>query len=157
MLGIKTCKVTSWSWALRVKASVVQLLYNFLTLYGAQRLIIVLLSRPLLHILSQISPYHPILSVRSILILSIHLCLGLPSDFPCSFLTCILYAVLLHSCYMSCPSHPPWLYHSSYTGKEYKLWSSSSCSLLQPPVTSSLFSPNILSTLLSSTLQSVLS
>jgi hypothetical protein len=35
-------------------------------------------------------------------------------------------------------------------GGEYKKWSSSSCSFLQPPVTSSLFAPNILlSTLLS--------
>jgi hypothetical protein len=28
-------------------------------------------------------------------------------------------------------------------GKEYKLWSSSLCSSLQPPVNSSLFGPNI--------------
>jgi hypothetical protein len=28
--------------------------------------------------------------------------------------------------------------------EEYKLWSSSLCSFLQPPVTSSLFGPNIL-------------
>jgi hypothetical protein len=35
-------------------------------------------------------------------------------------------------------------------GEEYKLWSSSLCSFLQPPVTSSLFDPNILlNTLLS--------
>jgi hypothetical protein len=38
-------------------------------------------------------------------------------------------------------------------GKEYKLWSSSFCSFCQPPITSSLFSPNILlSTLFSNTL-----
>jgi hypothetical protein len=38
-------------------------------------------------------------------------------------------------------------------GEEYKLWSSSLCSFLQPPVTSSLFCPNILlSTLFSDTL-----
>jgi hypothetical protein len=36
--------------------------------------------------------------------------------------------------------------------EEYKLWSSSLCSFLQPPVTSSLFGPNILlSTLFSNT------
>jgi hypothetical protein len=38
-------------------------------------------------------------------------------------------------------------------GEEYKLWSSSLCSFLQPPVTSSLFGPNILlSTLFLNTL-----
>jgi hypothetical protein len=38
-------------------------------------------------------------------------------------------------------------------GKDYKLWSSSLCSFIQPPVTSSLFGPNIvLSTLFSNTL-----
>jgi hypothetical protein len=46
---------------------------------------------------------------------------------------------------MPCPSHSPWL--------EYKLWNSSLCSFLQPPVTSSLFGPNILvNTLFSNTL-----
>jgi hypothetical protein len=30
------------------------------------------------------------------------------------------------------------------SGEEYNLWSSSLCSFLQPPVTSSLFGPNIL-------------
>jgi hypothetical protein len=33
-------------------------------------------------------------------------------------------------------------------GEEYKLWSSSLCSFLQPPVTSSFFSPNILLSIL---------
>jgi hypothetical protein len=38
-------------------------------------------------------------------------------------------------------------------GKDYKLWSSSLCIFLQPPVTSSLFGPNILlNTLFSNTL-----
>jgi hypothetical protein len=37
-------------------------------------------------------------------------------------------------------------------GKEYKLWSSSSCSFLQPPITWSLYSPNILNNLFSNTL-----
>jgi hypothetical protein len=37
-------------------------------------------------------------------------------------------------------------------GEEYKLWSSSLCSFLQPHVSSSLFGPNNLNTLLSNTL-----
>jgi hypothetical protein len=38
-------------------------------------------------------------------------------------------------------------------GEQYKLWSSSLCSFLQPPITSSLFGPNVfLSTLFSNTL-----
>jgi hypothetical protein len=37
-------------------------------------------------------------------------------------------------------------------GEEHKLWSSSLCSFLQHPVTSSLFGPNILNTLFSNTL-----
>jgi hypothetical protein len=45
---------------------------------------------------------------------------------------------------MPYPSHPPWLDHSNYTWKEYKLWSSSLCSFLQPPVASSLLDPHIL-------------
>jgi hypothetical protein len=55
--------------------------------------------------------------------------------------------LLPHSCYMPCQPHPPWL------GEECKLWSSSLCSFLQPPVTSSLFGSNILlNTLFSNTL-----
>jgi hypothetical protein len=30
--------------------------------------------------------------------------------------------LLAHSCYMPCPSHPPWLYHSNFTWRRVKLW-----------------------------------
>jgi hypothetical protein len=47
------------------------------------------------------------------------------------------------ACYMSSESHLPSFYHSNYTWHRVKLWNSL-CSFLQPPVTSSLFGPNIL-------------
>jgi hypothetical protein len=48
--------------------------------------------------------------------LSTHLRFGLSSGlFPSGFPTNILYAFLVPpSCYMPCPSHPPWLDHSNY-------------------------------------------
>jgi hypothetical protein len=63
---------------------------------------------------------------------------------------------LPHSCYMPCPSHLPWFGHSIIwvLGEGYKFWSSSLCSFLQPPVTSSLFGLNNLDTLFSKTLSS---
>jgi hypothetical protein len=66
-----------------------------------------------------------------------------------------MHSSCLHSCYMPCISHPPRLHHSNYIvlGEEYKSRSSSLCSFLHHPVTSSLFGPNILlSTLFSDTL-----
>jgi hypothetical protein len=64
------------------------------------------------------SPYHPILSLRFILILSSHLCLDLASGlFSFSFLTKILLCIphlRFAACYMPCPSHPSWLNHSNY-------------------------------------------
>jgi hypothetical protein len=64
---------------------------------------------------------------------------------------------LVHAYYMPCPSHSPWLHLLIIHSDEYKLRSSSLCSFLQPPITSSLFSPTILlSTLFSNTLCSSL-
>jgi hypothetical protein len=56
----------------------------------------------------QSSPYHTILSI---LALSHHLHLGSP----------ICIHLLPHSCYMPCPSHPPWLDHSNYTWRRVQV------------------------------------
>ena len=99
-------------------------------------------------ILSQLDPVHTpphSTSWRSMLILSSHLCLGLPSGLiPSGFPTKTLYTPLLciHATY---PAH---LFLDFMTrtilGEEYRWWSSSLCSYLHSPVTSSLLGPNIL-------------
>jgi hypothetical protein len=74
--------IHSWSWALLGKPPIVQLLKNFPAFYGTRRFIIVF-TRALHWSLFwarsiQPTPSHPV-SLRSILILSTHLRLGLPS------------------------------------------------------------------------------
>ncbi|PNF32348.1 hypothetical protein B7P43_G11514 [Cryptotermes secundus] len=79
-----------------------------------------------------------------------------PGLFPFGFPTNILYAFIFSRIRPTCPAHLNWSLSIILIvlGEEYKLWSSSLCSFLQPPVTSSLFGPNILlNTLLSNTLR----
>jgi hypothetical protein len=55
--------------------------------------------------------------------LSTHLRLGLPMVFSfwLSHQYPICIALLAHSCYIPCPSHPPWLDHSNYTWRRVKV------------------------------------
>jgi hypothetical protein len=74
-------------------------------------------------------------SLRSTVILSSHLRLGLPSGlFPSGFFTKILYAFLFSPILATCPAHR--ILHDLIIqiilGEKYKLWSSSSCSFLYP-------------------------
>jgi hypothetical protein len=107
-------------------------------------------SPPLVPILSQINPVHstPILSTKHFNI--IHLVVSFLLAFPpISY----MHSSGPHSSYMSCPSPPPGLDHSNYTWRRAQVTKFLIMQFLQPPVTSSLFGPNILlSTLFSNTL-----
>jgi hypothetical protein len=82
-------------------------------------------SHPLVPILRQINPIHPIPSyLRSILTLFTHLRLGLLSglfSFWLSHQYPILIPLLPHSCYMLCSSHRSWHDHSNYIWRKVQV------------------------------------
>jgi hypothetical protein len=92
-------------------------------------------------------PRHQQVSPRSIMIPSYHLRLDLPSGlFPLGFPSKNLYTFLSSPMRATCPAHHNLLDSICLMifRDEYKLWSSSLCSLLHSSVTSSLLGPDIL-------------
>ena len=142
--------LTPWCRVLLEKLTGLQLVKKFPAFHGTRRFITALTSVRHLSLIwaSPIQSIHPHpTSWRSILILSTHLLLGLPSSlFPSSFPTKTLYTSLSSPICSTCPAHLILLYFITRTvlGEEYRSLSSSLCSLLHSPVTSSLLSPNIL-------------
>ena len=126
------------------KQTGLQLVKKFPAFYGTRRFITALTSlrHPSLSWASPIQSIYPHpTSWRSILIVSTHLRLGLPSGlFPSGFPTKTLYAPLSSPIRATCPAYLNLLDFITRTilGEEYRSLSSSLCSLLHSPVTSSL-------------------
>ena len=123
-----------------------QLVKKFPAFHGTRRFITVLTSVHHLS-LSWTSPIQSIYPHPSILILSTHLRLGLPSSlFPSGFPTQTLHTPLSSPIGATCSAHLILLDFITRTilGEEYKSFSSSLCNLLHSPFTSSLLGSNIL-------------
>ena len=150
--------LTPWCRVLLEKLTGLQVVKKFPAFDGTRRFITTLTSVHHLS-LSWASPTqsiypHPT-SWRSILILSTHLCLGLPSGLlPSGFPTKTLYTPLSSLIRATCPAYLILLDFITRTilCEEYRSFSSSLSNLLHSPVTSSLLGPNILNTMFSNTL-----
>ena len=138
---VNTYLLTPWCRVLLQKLTGLQIVKKFPAFHGTRRFINALTS--VRHMsLSWASPIQSIFphptSWRSILILSTHLCLGLPSGLlPSGFPTKTLYTPLFSPIRATCPTHLILLDFITRTilGEEYKSFSSSLCNLLLSPVT----------------------
>ena len=150
--------LTPWSKGLLEKLTGIQLVKKFPTFYGTHRFITTFTSVRHLSLSwassIQSLPPHPT-SWRSILILSSHLRLGLPSGlFPSGFPTKTLYTPIPSPIRATCHTHLILLDFITrlILGKQYRSFRYSLCSFLQSPIISFLLGPNILlSTLFSNT------
>ena len=142
-LYLLTYLLTPWCRVLLEKLTGLQLVKKFPAFHGTRRFITALTSVRHLSI-SWASPIqsiypHPT-SWRSVLILSTHLRLGLPSGLlPSGFPTKTLYTPLSSPIRATCPAQLILLDFITRTilGEEYKSFSSSLCHILRSPVTSS--------------------
>jgi hypothetical protein len=117
--------LTPWSWTLLDRPPVVRSLDSLPAFYGTRRFI-TQFTRALHLFLSWARPIqstspHPI-SPRSILILSTHLRLGLPSGLSLAFPPIIyMRSSSPHSCCMARPSHSPRLDYSNITWRRLQI------------------------------------
>ena len=142
MFTILIYLLTPWRRVLLEKLTGLQLVKKFPAFYGPRRFITALTSVRHLSLawarpIQSLYP-HPT-SWRSILILSTHLRLGLPSGLlPSGFPSKTLYTPLSSPIRAICPAHLILLDFITRTilGEEYRSFSSSLCNLLHSPVTS---------------------